>query len=158
MKLYHGTNVDFDRIDISRSNPWKDFGQGFYLTDIFDQARKMGEKKALIFGGSPIVQEYEFDEAYLSNDYVKVLSFSKPDREWASFIFKNRNKRFHGKQHDFDIVYGPIANDGVAYLLGRYEEGSLNIDELAKMLEFRHLNNQYFFGTEKAIALLRRIK
>lgn len=118
----------------------------------------MGEKKALIFGGSPIVQEYEFDRAYLSNDYVKVLSFSKPDREWASFIFKNRNKRFHGKQHDFDIVYGPIANDGVAYLLGRYEEGSLNIDELAKMLEFRHLNNQYYFGTEKAIALLRRIK
>lgn len=67
MRLYHGTNVNFDRIDISKSNPWKDFGQGFYLTDIFDQAQKMGEKKALIFGGSSIVQEYEFDEAYLTN-------------------------------------------------------------------------------------------
>lgn len=51
MRLYHGTNVNFDRIDISKSNPWKDFGQEFYLTDIFDQARKMGEKKALIFEG-----------------------------------------------------------------------------------------------------------
>lgn len=158
MRLYHGTNVDFDKIDISKSNPWKDFGQGFYLTDIYAQALKMGQKKALIFGGSSIVQEYEFDERYLSNGFLKVLSFDKPDGNWASFIFKNRNKKFKGKQHDFDIVYGPIANDGVAYLLGRYDEGSLTIDELARMLEFKHLNRQYYFGTEKSIALLRRVK
>lgn len=29
MRLFHGTNVDFDKIDISKSNPWKDFGKGF---------------------------------------------------------------------------------------------------------------------------------
>lgn len=56
MRLFQGTNVDFDKIDISKSNPWKDFGKGFYLTDICEQALKMGRKKALIFGGSPIVQ------------------------------------------------------------------------------------------------------
>ena len=32
MILYHGTNVDFQQIDIRKSNPYKDFGQGFYLT------------------------------------------------------------------------------------------------------------------------------
>ena len=32
MKLYHGTNIDFDKIDISKSKPNKDFGCGFYLS------------------------------------------------------------------------------------------------------------------------------
>ena len=54
-------------------------------------------------------------------------------------------------------VIGPIANDGVAYLLGRYEEGTLTIDELSKELDYKKLNNQYFFGTEKAIKYLKRI-
>lgn len=59
MRLFHGTNVDFDKIDFSKSNPWKDFGKGFYLTDIYEQALNMGHKKTLIFGGSTIVQEYD---------------------------------------------------------------------------------------------------
>lgn len=29
MILYHGTNMDFEAIDITRSNPYKDFGKGF---------------------------------------------------------------------------------------------------------------------------------
>lgn len=45
MILYHGTNVDFDIIDISKSNPYKDFGQDFYLTDIQEQAKNLAEKK-----------------------------------------------------------------------------------------------------------------
>ena len=32
MILYHGTNVDFDRIDLLKSKPNKDFGRGFYLS------------------------------------------------------------------------------------------------------------------------------
>lgn len=66
----------------------------------------------------------------------------------------NRKTHF---QHDYDIVYGPIANDGVAYLLGRYEEGTMTIEELAEELEYRELNNQYYFGTERAIKLLKRL-
>ena len=73
MMLYHGTNVDFQQIDIRKSNPYKDFGQGFYLTDIFAQAENMAAKKARIFGGNPIVQKYQFDEAYLSAPFLHVL-------------------------------------------------------------------------------------
>lgn len=45
MRLYHGTNVDFDLIDIEKSNPYKDFGKGFYLTDIKEQAERMALRK-----------------------------------------------------------------------------------------------------------------
>ena len=87
---------------------------------------------------------------------MKVLKFDSPNKEWAEFIYKNRNREmeFH---HDYDIVIGPIANDGVAYLLGRYEEGTITLDELARDLEYKHLNSQYFFGTDKAIKYLKRI-
>lgn len=40
MKLYHGTNIDIQKVDFGKCNPNKDFGQGFYLTDIKEQAQK----------------------------------------------------------------------------------------------------------------------
>ena len=156
MKLYHGTNVDFDVIDLTKSNKYKDFGQGFYLTDIRSQAEELAAKKSRLFGGYPVIQEYEFDETLLSSAELKVLKFDKPSTEWAEFIFKNRN-RDNNFTHDYDIVIGPIANDGVAYLLGRYEEGTLTIEELSDKLDFKKLNSQYFFGTNKSLKYLKRL-
>lgn len=156
MKLYHGTNVDFDVIDLTKSNKYKDFGQGFYLTDIRSQAEELAAKKSRLFGGYPIIQEYEFDESLLSGAELKVLKFDKPSTEWAEFIFKNRN-RDNDFTHDYDIVIGPIANDGVAYLLGRYEEGTLTIEELSDKLDYKKLNSQYFFGTDKSLKYLKRL-
>lgn len=46
MKLYHGTNIDFKDIDLTKSNKYKDFGQGFYLTDIRSQAEQLAIKKS----------------------------------------------------------------------------------------------------------------
>lgn len=156
MKLYHGTNVDFDKIDVTKSKAFKDFGQGFYLTDIRTQAEDWAKKKAEIFGGTPVLQEYEFDESALDSSELNVLVFDVPTEEWATFIHKNRSRKacFH---HDYDIVVGPIADDGVAYLIGRYDEGTLSIADLVRELEYKKLNRQYFFGTEKAIKLLKRL-
>lgn len=156
MILYHGTNVEFDTVDISKSNPYKDFGQGFYLTDIMVQAEQLAAKKVRLLGGRPIVQEYEFDEAVLSLEDVNVLRFDSPTAEWAEFIFKNRN-RDSKYRHNYDIVIGPIANDGVAYLLGRYEEGTLSLEDLSRELTYKDLNSQFFFGTAKALKYLHRL-
>ena len=38
MILYHGTNQDFSVIDLRKSRPNKDFGQGFYLSREYTQA------------------------------------------------------------------------------------------------------------------------
>ena len=156
MKLYHGTNIDFDVIDLTKSNKHKDFGQGFYLTDIRSQAVELSIKKSRLFGGYPVIQEYAFDESMLDSNELKVLKFDSPTIEWAEFIFKNRNRDANFK-HDYDIVMGPIADDGVAYLLGRYEEGTLSIEELSKKLDYKKLNSQYFFGTEKSLKYLKRL-
>ena len=156
MKLYHGTNIDFGVIDLAKSNKYKDFGQGFYLTDIRSQAEELAVKKSRLFGGYPVIQEYEFDESMLGSNELRVLKFDSPTTEWAEFIFKNRNRDANFK-HDYDIVMGPIADDGVAYLLGRYEEGTLSIEELSKKLDYKKLNSQYFFGTEQSLKYLIRL-
>ena len=107
-------------------------------------------------GSTAILFLYEFDEILLNDGNLNVLIFEEPTAEWAEFIFKNRNRdsRFI---HDYDIVIGPIADDGVAYLLGRYEEGTLTIEELGRELAYKKLNNQYFFATDKSIKFLKKI-
>lgn len=57
MILYHGTYTDFQEIELDKCSPYKDFGKGFYLTDILEQADAMAQKKSRIYGGSPIVQK-----------------------------------------------------------------------------------------------------
>jgi hypothetical protein len=41
MILYHGSNVKIIDIDLSKARPFKDFGRGFYLTEIKEQAQRM---------------------------------------------------------------------------------------------------------------------
>ena len=65
MKLYHGSNLDINEIDLSKCRPYKDFGQGFYLTELEDQAVKMAQRVARLFGGDSIVNVYSFDKKTL---------------------------------------------------------------------------------------------
>jgi len=155
MILYHGSNVAIDKINLSLGNPDKDFGKGFYLTDIKGQAQQMGVRKVRTIGkGEPTLTCFEFDEKLLRDKSLKVKVFRKPSREWAKFIMNNRSASETGFTHDYDIVVGPIANDGVAFQLQRYARKLISLDTLVKELSYRKLNRQYFFGTEKAISKL----
>ena len=51
INLFHGTNVSFDTIELSRCRPYKDFGKGFYLTDIRSQAEEMAIRRTNISRG-----------------------------------------------------------------------------------------------------------
>ena len=67
MILYHGSNVRIDRIDLAKCNPYKDFGQAFYLTTVPSQAMDVALARVDIFGGEPVVNAYSFDEHLLSD-------------------------------------------------------------------------------------------
>ncbi len=74
MILYHGTNLCIENIDLSVCRPNKDFGKGFYLTTLEDQAQKMAKRVAAIYGGEPIVNVYQFDSINLqepASDFVR---------------------------------------------------------------------------------------
>jgi hypothetical protein len=158
MKLYHGSTTDIDRIDLQKSRPNKDFGRGFYLSADQQQAWRMGEFKALTEGGTPVLNTYLFDEQVLTSGELRVLTFEGYTREWADFIFLNRNNRSIDPAHDYDIVYGPIANDRVGVQIGKYEAGDITLDQFLENLKYmKGVTLQYFFGTERALAKLSKI-
>ena len=157
MKLYHGTNTDFKEIDLSKCKPNKDFGQGFYLTDIRKQALDMAVRRCEIEkNGTPVVLEYEFNELLLTSGELKVRRFEAVSGEWAEFIFANRKARGESV-HDHDVVIGPVADDGVVFHLNLYQQHLITLEQLVHGLRYRKLNKQYFFGTPLAISKLQRL-
>ena len=157
MKLYHGTNKDFDKIDLLKSKPNKDFGRGFYLSADYGQALDMAELKVeQLETGNPMVQVYDVaDNAW---EELCVIRFENYSDEWAKFILLNRNNPMPLPAHDYDVVIGPIANDRVGVQLWRYENHSIDLPTLVRKLQYmKGVTIQYFFGTERAIKQLQRI-
>lgn len=156
--LFHGSTVNIGKIDLAMSRPNKDFGKGFYLSSDEHQAWRMGEFKALIDGGTPVLNTYLFDESNMTNGDLKVLTFDEYSREWAEFVFKNRSNKTGELMHGYDIVYGPIANDRVGLQMGKYEAGDISLDQLLSNLKYmKGITYQYFFGTYRAIEKLHKI-
>lgn len=158
MKLYHGTNQFFDAIDLLKSKPNKDFGRGFYLSPDYEQALNMAHiKTEQQQKGEPIVMVYEVDEAEMEK--LKIRRFEEYSEEWAEFILANRNNETGGSAHQYDIVIGPIANDRVGVQLWKYENQLIDLPTLVRKLKYmKGMTIQYFFGTEKALSLLKRIR
>ncbi len=158
IKLYHGSNVLIGNIDLDKSRPNKDFGRGFYLSDDREQALRMGQLKVSIEGGEPVLNTFLFDERLMHSGELKVRTFDSYTREWADFIFLNRNNKSRKPAHDYDIVYGPIANDRVGVQIGKYEAGDITLDQFMEKLKYmKGITFQYYFGTERAISMLQRI-
>lgn len=161
MILYHGSNVEISKIDLSVCRPYKDFGQGFYLTTIKNQAIKMARRVTRIYNGSPIVTLFEVDEDKFKN--LSIKKFELPTKEWAMFVLNNRDRTYkdfsnelcnHDKK--YDIVKGPIANDDLALLFRQFSSGLIDVDILVKAMEYKKLTDQYSFHTEAAIKYLKK--
>lgn len=157
MILYHGTNVQISEIDLMHSKPFKDFGRAFYLSDTRTQAEEVAYSRTSFFGGDPLIFEYEFDESVLRNGVLRVKRFEEYSREWADFIFMNRNAATLDAMHDYDIVYGPIANDRVGLQIRRFQDKAIDIDEFVAALKYmKGITFQYAFCTERAIKTLHK--
>ena len=159
MILYHGSNMEVAVPDLAKSKPFKDFGQGFYLSADKGQAMRMAEQKTLLMmTGEPIVTEFDFDESLLQSGELSVKVFEDYSVEWATFILKNRDIHEKHPTHDYDIVFGPIADDGVTYQLRRHQSGAISIEELVRELKYaRGITFQYFFGTPVVLSKLTKL-
>ncbi len=157
MKLYHGSTVDIADIDLSKSKPNKDFGRGFYLSADKQQAQRLAEYKVIQIGGTPVINTYEFDTKLLTDGTLKTLEFEEYSKEWAEFIFANRQSAFGESVHDYDVVVGPIANDKVGVQVRKYHDGEISLEAFLENLKYmKGVTFQYFFGTDKAIKFLKK--
>ena len=89
INLFHGTNILFDTIELSKCRPYKDFGKGFYLTDIRQQAEEMAIRRTKICReGDPVVLTFSFDDELLSNGDLNVLRFDNQSWSYSSSLHK----------------------------------------------------------------------
>lgn len=159
MRLYHGSNQEIGEIDLSRGLPDKDFGRGFYVTQLRHQAERMALSKCQrLQSKTPVVTVYEFDEEEARRQKLRIKIFSHPTEEWAKFVNENRHASRTGFTHRFDIVIGPIANDSMAMQFRLFEQGYITLRQLARKITFPQNNSQHFFATEPAVKLLKKVE
>jgi len=159
--LYHGSNISFSIVDLSKSIPKKDFGRGFYTTTDKNQAEKFARLKA-----KRVNAKTGYVEVFSINDFsdLNIKEFNSANEEWFDFVLHNRGYGHItaiGQNDVFDIVIGPVANDAVGLVLNQFIAGvygdPVSIEAKAtaiRLLITQKLHNQVFFGTEKAISRL----
>lgn len=164
MKLYHGSNVNIESINLAMCRPYKDFGKGFYLTDIEEQAKNVAVRVSRIYGGIPIVNVFEIQDDFRSLSDIKIKDFGiQTTEEWAQFVMNNRSREFQeikselcNKDNKYDIVIGPVADDNMALLFRQYENEMIDFETLLRGIIYKRVSSQYSFHTEKSIMLLRK--
>ena len=167
--LYHGTIYEFDKIDVTKGKPFKDFGIGFYTSQDEDHAiwlalrnkhieerrlSKYGKQKVI----TPWLYTYEFNLREM--DSLKMKEFVTADREWTEFIVKNRLSK--KREHDYDIIMGPTANDNTnatidLFIIGTYGDpkSDFAINTFLSLILPEALPRQIYFGSDKAARMLK---
>lgn len=144
MRLYHSSNVIVEQPDTRHSRLYLDFGRGFYLTTIHEQAVRYAQRFKR--RGQPAwLNTYE-----LSSDVLrwKILRFDSYDKEWLDFVARCRDGENVG---DYDMIVGGIANDKVILTLDRYFMGEISKEEALGLLKYEEPNIQYCIRSERML-------
>lgn len=142
MEIYHGSNVCVSEPRVLSNGHYKDFGYGFYCTSFEHQARRW----ALTKRKNHIVNVYNYKE----DDELSICKFTEMSEEWLDFIVDCRS----GKEHNFDIVEGPMADDTIWDYIEDYVAGNITREAFWVLVKFKYPTHQIVFCTEKAIKTL----
>lgn len=154
-RVYHGSIDEVVNPEIRQPNRSLDYGSGFYTTTSYEQAKRWVERRMKDKGVAiGYVNIYELDEKLVKN--MKSLFFEKPTEEWVSFVMRNRTER--NFIHDYDVVYGPVADDSVYTQFALYEGGIISLPTLIHELKTYKLVDQYLFHTEKSLLAIKFVK
>lgn len=142
IRLYHGSSVEVSSPLAKAGRRSLDFGQGFYLTKIKEQAESWAKVMASRKGRSisPIVSIFQFDEQRAKAEGVRFKVFDAYDLEWLTFVVECRQ----GKDvlMDYDIVEGGVANDNVIDTVEDYEKGIITAEQALGQLQYKKVNHQ----------------
>lgn len=149
MILYHGSYIAIPTPDLEHSRDAVDFGKGFYLTPIEEQAKKWCAKHSRRWE-EMVVSKYDFADEHLTE--LKVLRFDSYSEEWLDFIVSCRA----GKDSStWDVVIGGVANDKVFDTLELFFDGLATKAQTIDRLRFEEPNLQVCLRTPAAIAALK---
>lgn len=142
MELFHGSNVIVQHPKILTNGFYKDFGYGYYCTNIEKQAKRW----ALTKRNQHIVNVY----LYESKETLKIRKFSQMSEEWLDFIVSCRS----GLEHNYDIVEGPMADDTIWDYIEDFVEGNITREAFWVLVKFKYPTHQVVFCTQEALNTL----
>lgn len=143
MKLYHGSAFRVENPKILTSGFYKDFGYGFYCTNIEKQAKRW----AMTRGKKHIVNVYNYNE----DKNLNILKFDEMIEEWLDFVIACRK----GTEHSYDIVEGPMADDTIWDYIEDYIENKITREAFWVLVKFKYPTHQIVFSTDKALRTLK---
>ncbi len=143
--IYHGGYCEIASPDILKGKHAKDFGDGFYCTVIREQAQRWAKRY-----DTPMLNSY----SYFHKDELSVKEFKDMTEEWLSFIIDCRS----GKEHDYDIVIGAMANDQIYNYISDYMEGTLTKEQFWVLAKFKYPTHQIAFTSPASLKCLEFIK
>lgn len=144
MRLYHASTVIVEHPDTTHSRDYLDFGRGFYLTSLREQAIKYAERFLRR-------QKDAWLNVYELKDDLKewnILHFNQYDKSWLDFVAACRSGE---PTKEYDMIIGGIANDRVILTLDLYFAGEINQEEALKRLIFEKPNIQYCIRSDKML-------
>lgn len=145
MKLYHSSNIIVEFPDTMHSRNYLDFGRGFYLTSLYDQAIRYAQRFKRR-GQTAWLNTYKIS---LSEKKLwKIKRFETYDKDWLDFVAQYRNGNDIG---DYDMIIGGIANDRVIMTLDRYFSNEISEEEALGLLRFEKPNIQYCIRSERML-------
>lgn len=149
MLVYHGSNIEVSKPNLTHTRKNVDFGQGFYTTPIYEQAKEWSLRYK-IKGESAIVSIFSVNEKEFDN--LKVLKFDTYSEKWLDFILMCRSGIDNS---DYDIVIGGIANDKVFNTIELYFDNLIDKNTAIERLKYEKPNLQICFKSQKSIDLLK---
>lgn len=139
LTVYHGSTekVETPICRFGRKN--LDFGQGFYVTDIREQAITWANNMSRNRNMPALLNRYHLDrEAILKQAKCKI--FTAYDEEWLTFIIGNRSGEDLAQKYDY--VEGGVANDRVIDTVNLYMAGLIDATSALRELSKHRPNNQ----------------
>lgn len=148
--VFHGSIIEVSNplVALGRSN--LDFGQGFYVTDLREQAERWATRIAIRRMEKPMLNVYEFDMNAVKRDY-RYLKFDSYDKAWLDFIVANRMGKMQWK--GYDVVEGGVANDNVIDTVEDYMRGRMSAEAALVELSKHRPNNQFCILNQEIIDL-----
>lgn len=144
MLVYHSSNQCFTTPDVVHSREALDFGKGFYVTRLREQAEKYADR-FLRAGEDAYMHIFE----YIPDSDLKIKIFHSYDEEWLDFVCSCRKGDDVYKQ--FDVIEGGVANDKVFQTVDLYMAGVYNKEQALQNLAYEMPNNQLCFISQEAI-------
>lgn len=149
--LYHGSYMEVSSPQTDKGRQKVDFGQGFYLTRLLEQAEKWSRAITIRRGPrfQPVVNVYTLDYDRLTEGGYNIKVFEEYDLEWLDYVVDCRHS---GKlQEQYDVIEGGVANDNVIDTVEDYENGRITAEQALGQLRYKKVNHQLCIRNQEVI-------